>query len=151
MFLSSIPLLWTIHRRTVILFSLHHPRQLDALMDLLPGVNITNVFANAPGVLIRSVNSLPAKVKKLELLFPSANVTRMVSRTPGILYLDIDRNIKPKALWIKEVVGLDQDGLDALVETGEQLTDTARLKARAATGILRCYRQPQTRSCWTLF
>lgn len=52
-------------------------------------------------------------------LFPSANVTKMVSRTPGILYLDIDRTVKPKALWIKQAVGLDQDGLDRLIEQGE--------------------------------
>ena len=53
-------------------------------------------------------------------LFPSANVTKMVSRTPGILYLDIDRTVKPKALWIKQAVGLDQDGLDRLIEQGER-------------------------------
>ena len=43
----------------------------------------------------------------------------MVSRTPAILYLDMDRTVKPKALWIKEAVGLDQDGLDRLIEQGE--------------------------------
>lgn len=53
-------------------------------------------------------------------LFPSANMTKMVSRTPGILYLDIDRTVKPKALWIQQAVGLDQGGLDRLVEQGEQ-------------------------------
>ena len=58
-------------------------------------------------------------MEKLIALFPSANVTKMVSRTPGILYLDIDRTVKPKSLWIKEAVGLDQEGLDRLVEQGE--------------------------------
>lgn len=42
--------------------------QVDALMDLLPGVNVTNVFSNAPGVLIRSLDSLPAKVTVTDLL-----------------------------------------------------------------------------------
>ncbi|CAM9883799.1 unnamed protein product [Scytosiphon promiscuus] len=93
----------------------------DHLMALLPGVNVTNVISNAPGVLIRGVASLPVKVTKLQELFPSANVTKMVSRTPGIMYLDIDRTIRPKAMWIQEAVGLDQEGLDRLVEQGPWL------------------------------
>lgn len=32
-------------------------------MALLPGVNVTNVISNAPGVLIRGTTSLPAKVR----------------------------------------------------------------------------------------
>ncbi len=61
----------------------------------------------------------PPQVEKLQELFPSANVTKMVSRTPGIMYLDIDRTIRPKAEWIRQAVGLDQPGLDRLVEEGE--------------------------------
>lgn len=38
-------------------------RQVDHLMALLPGVNVTNVISNAPGVLVRGVGSLPAKVR----------------------------------------------------------------------------------------
>lgn len=60
------------------------------------------------------------KVDKLAQLFPSANVTKMVSRTPAILYLDIDRTVKPKAMWIKQAVGLEQEGLDRLVEQGKR-------------------------------
>lgn len=56
---------------------------------------------------------------KLNNLFPSANVTKMVSRTPGIMYLDIDRTIRPKAMWVQKAVGLDSEGLDRLVEQGE--------------------------------
>lgn len=62
----------------------------------------------------------PHQVEKLQELFPSANVTKMVSRTPGIMYLDIDRTIRPKAEWIQQAVGLDQPGLDRLVEEGEK-------------------------------
>eukprot|EP00903_Cladosiphon_okamuranus_P010722 g10134.t1 len=90
--------------------------KVDNLMALLPGVNVTNVISNAPGVLIRGTGSLPAKVSKLNDLFPTANVTKMVSRTPGIMYLDIDRTVRPKAMWIQKSVGLDQDELDRLVE-----------------------------------
>lgn len=39
-----------------------HLFQVDHLMALLPGVNVTNVISNAPGVLVRGVSSLPAKV-----------------------------------------------------------------------------------------
>ncbi|CAM9696131.1 unnamed protein product, partial [Ectocarpus sp. 12 AP-2014] len=93
----------------------------DNLMSLLPGVNVTNVISNAPGVLIRGVTSLPTKVTKLQELFPSANVTKMVSRTPGIMYLDVDRTVRSKAMWIQQAVGLDQEGLDRLVEQGPWL------------------------------
>lgn len=37
--------------------------QVDNLMSLLPGVNVTSVISNAPGVLIRGVTSLPTKVR----------------------------------------------------------------------------------------
>lgn len=77
---------------------------------------------------------LVGQVNKLEMLFPTANVTKMVSRTPGILYLDVDRTIKPKALWIKGAVGLDQDGLDSLIETGELAPLCLRLSS--TTGLL---------------
>lgn len=60
------------------------------------------------------------QVTKLQDLFPSANVTKMVSRTPGIMYLDVDRTLRPKAMWIQQVVGLDQEGLDRLVEEGKR-------------------------------
>eukprot|EP00752_Nemacystus_decipiens_P010673 g9504.t1 len=92
--------------------------KVDHLMALLPGVNVTNVISNAPGVLVRRAGSLPAKVSKLADLFPSANVTKIVSRTPGVMYLDIDRTVRPKAMWIQKAVGLDQEGLDRLVEQG---------------------------------
>ncbi|CAM9566587.1 unnamed protein product, partial [Ectocarpus sp. 13 AM-2016] len=95
--------------------------RVDNLMSLLPGVNVTNVISNAPGVLIRGVTSLPTKVTKLQELFPSANVTKMVSRTPGIMYLDVDRTVRSKAMWIQQAVGLDQEGLDRLVEQGPWL------------------------------
>ncbi|CAM9212190.1 unnamed protein product [Ectocarpus fasciculatus] len=95
--------------------------KVDNLMSLLPGVNVTNVISNAPGVLIRGVTSLPTKVTKLQELFPSANVTKMVSRTPGIMYLDVDRTVRSKAMWIQQAVGLDQEGLDRLVEQGPWL------------------------------
>lgn len=58
------------------------------------------------------------QVTKLQELFPSANVTKMVSRTPGIMYLDVDRTVRSKAMWIQQAVGLDQEGLDRLVEQG---------------------------------
>ena len=32
-------------------------------MALLPGVNVTNVISNAPGVLVRGVGTLPTKVR----------------------------------------------------------------------------------------
>ncbi|CAM9339581.1 unnamed protein product [Hapterophycus canaliculatus] len=116
------------------------PASVDHLMALLPGVNVTNVISNAPGVLIRGVASLPAKVTKLQELFPSANVTKMVSRTPGIMYLDIDRTVRPKAMWIQEAVGLDQQGLDRLVEQGPWLLKAgwgplARLEFAVQAGI----------------
>lgn len=57
---------------------------------------------------------------KLQDLFPSANITKMVSRTPGIIYLDIDRTLRPKAGWIQQAVGLDQEGLDRLIEEGKE-------------------------------
>lgn len=60
------------------------------------------------------------QVRKLQELFPTANVTKMVSRTPGIIYLDADRTIRPKAMWIQKAVGLDQEGLDRLVQQGER-------------------------------
>lgn len=41
----------------------HSSLQVDHLMALLPGVNVTNVISNAPGVLVRGVGSLPAKVR----------------------------------------------------------------------------------------
>ncbi|CAM9163518.1 unnamed protein product, partial [Ascophyllum nodosum] len=116
--------------------------KVDALMALLPGVNMTNIISNAPGVLVRSTNSLPPKVEKLIELFPSANVTKMVSRTPGILYLDMDRTVKPKALWIQQAVGLDQEGLDRLIEQGPWLLKAgwgplARIEFAISTGIAR--------------
>lgn len=66
-----------------------------------------------------SADDVLVQVEKFEALFPSANVTKMVSRTPGILYLDVDRTARPKVQWIKQAVGLDQEGLDALIESGE--------------------------------
>lgn len=70
------------------------------------------------------------QVDKLEELFPSANVTKMISRTPGILYLDIDRTVKPKALWIKQAVGLEQEGLDQLIEQGKRVKPRMKMNAR---------------------
>lgn len=69
---------------------------------------------------MHDIRTRSTQVEKLATLFPSANVTKMVSRTPGILYLDIDRTVTPKALWIQQAVGLDQDGLDRLIEQGER-------------------------------
>lgn len=63
------------------------------------------------------------QVDKLRDLFPSANMTKMVSRTPGIMYLDVDRTVRPKAAWIQKAVGLDQEGLDHLVEQGEWMRE----------------------------
>lgn len=60
-------------------------------------------------------------MEKLAELFPSANMTKIVSRTPGVLYLDMDRTVKPKAIWIKQSIDLDQEGLDRLIEQGEDI------------------------------
>lgn len=72
-------------------------------------------------------------MSKLQELFPSANVTKMVSRTPGIMYLDIDRTVRPKAMWIQKVVGVDQEGLDRLVEQGERTCDVMSCHVMSCT------------------
>ncbi|CBN79829.1 expressed unknown protein [Ectocarpus siliculosus] len=118
-FLKGMPTALARSKQTV-------PRGMDQLRERFPSASnreLVRIVESAPSLVRMSGanGSLSIKVTKLQELFPSANVTKMVSRTPGIMYLDVDRTVRSKAMWIQQAVGLDQEGLDRLVEQGPWL------------------------------
>ena len=70
--------------------------RLDALAELLPGIDLKQVVARAPSLLAYTPDALRRKLEELSLLFAGVDVRAMVKREPALLTYNVNATLAGK-------------------------------------------------------